>query len=186
MDKQLVTKKLQAKALNTQLVKLQQELEVVQKASGIDSYIAVKIEKNQSRFERTRVEDGADIATGLYFLGIEVTAKQEAVYIPLSIASGKKTAGFMYQIEGTGEGSVFRASVTSRGEGVSQVTVGTIVYTKIPTGKTAMFRIQAELKGKIGKTYKLIIYRLNYKLKLTDARYLQYVKELHSDSQKFS
>ena len=92
----------------------------------------------------------------------------------------------MYQIEGTGQSSISKTEIKVRGEGVSQVTVGTLVYAKIPAGKTALFEIQATIRGKISKVYKIVITRLNYKLKLSELRYEQYLKEIHSDSVKFS
>ena len=92
----------------------------------------------------------------------------------------------MYQIEGTGEGIITTADVTVRGEGISQVTLGTLLYAKIPVGNTATFRIQTTIRGKIGKSYKIIINRINYKLTLQDPRYQQYIKEIVSDSVKFS
>lgn len=117
---------------------------------------------------------------------IDIKAKKENVFIPINIASGKKTTGFMYQIEGTAEGQITSASVECRGEGVLQVTVGTILYTKIPQGKTATFRIQASVRGQMSKTYNIVINRINYKLAVTDGRYRQYIKPIPTDSVKLS
>ena len=186
MEKSSVSKKQLLKELDGQLKKLQGELVVVQKITGIDEYIQVKVKKDQARFERVRIEDGADKGIGKFFIQIDITAKLENVFIPISIASGKKATGFIYQIEGTAEGSIATANATCRGEGVTQVTLGTLLYAKIPPGKTASFRIQATIRGKIGKTYKITINRINYKLNLSDARYKQYIKEIVSDSVKFS
>jgi hypothetical protein len=172
--------------LTKEVTTLQAELAAVLKASGVDDYIAVKRGKNQGRFERIKIVNAPDKAIGHYFMTIDITAKKQTVVIPLSIASGKKPAGFSYHIEGTGEGTIARADVTVRGEGVTQVTVGTIVYAKIPTGKTGTFRVQAEIRGKIGKEYRLIIARINYKLAVTDPRYQQYLKELVSETVRFS
>lgn len=174
------------KELNSQLKTLQGELVNANKAEGKDDYITVKIKKDQARFERVKVEGAKDKALGNFFLMIEITAKKSDVFIPLSIASSQKPTGFMYQIEGTGEGSVSNASVTVRGEDVTQVTVGTLVYVKIPPTKIATFRILATIKGKVGKTYKITITRINYKLAITDPRYQQYLKPIVSDSVKFS
>jgi hypothetical protein len=186
MKKLSSAEKLVAKELNAQLAKLQAELLLVQKTAGLDEYIVVKRQDNQSRFERIRIKDQADKAVGHYLMMIEVTAKQKTVVMPLSIASGKKPTGFVYQIEGTGEGSLSTAQVSCHGEGITQITLGTIVYVKIPPLKTATFRIQIEIRGKLGKVYKLVIHRINYKLRVTDARYKQYVKEISSKSLKFS
>ena len=174
------------KDLNGQLKKLQDQLIVAKQVEGKDDYIAVKTLKDQARFERVTVEGEKDKAIGRFFMIIEITAKKENVFIPLSIASGKKTTGFMYQIEGTGEGSIMNADVTVRGDGVTQITIGTILYAKVPPGTKALFRIQTSIRGKLGKTYKIVINRINYKLAVTDARYKQYIKEIPSDSVKFS
>lgn len=174
------------KELNLRVTKLQKELTEVQKADDMNAYLMVKQRKSQSRFERVKVADGPDKGIGHYFMQLEITAAKETVVIPLSIASGKKVAGFMYQIEGTGEGSVSRASVEAKGDGVTQVTLGTLVYAKIPAHKTATVRIQTELRGNIGKVYACIFYRINYKLQVTDARYMQYTKEIHSETLRFS
>jgi len=186
MEKRVPTKKQQLKVLNDRIDVLQTELRKQNKAAGIDDYVIVKRTKNQSRFERIRMRGESDRAFGHYFMVLEITARKDSVFIPLSIASGKKPAGFMYQIEGTGEGAIKNAKVTVRGEGVTQVTLGTIVFAKIPPGLTADFTIQAAVRGKTGKIYKLIIHRINYKLHVTDARYRDYIKEIHSDSLKFS
>ncbi len=165
---------------------LQTELTRVLKASGVDEFIAVKRGKNQGQFKRVKTKGESDKGIGKFFMTIDITAKKQPVMIPLSIASGKKPTGFSYQIEGTGEGTIVRADVSCRGEGVTQITLGTIVYAKIPTGKIGTFRIQLEMRGKIGREYKFFIYRINYKLSVTDARYLQYLKEIHSTRVKFS
>lgn len=174
------------KELTAQLKVLQEKLVIANKLEGKDAYIDVKIAKNQARFKRIKKKDEEEKAIGNFYLAIDITAKQADVFIPLSIASGKKTAGFMYQIEGSAEGTIVTAEVKVRGDGVSQVTVGTLLYAKIPTGTTASFVIQATIRGRFGKVYKIVIARLNYKLSLSEARYQQYLKEIHSDQVKFS
>ena len=174
------------KDLSTQLKRLEEELVIANKAEGKDEYITVKLGKDQARFERVKVEGEKDKAFGKFHIMIEVTAKKSDVFLPLSIASGKKPTGFIYQIEGTAEGVITTADVTVRGDGVSQVTLGTLLYAKIPAGITATFRIQTTIRGKAAKTYKIIINRINYKLALTDARYQQYLKPIVSDSVKLS
>jgi hypothetical protein len=144
------------------------------KAINADPYIKVKTKKSQARFKRIKNPKGADTAIGNFLVEVEVTATQAEVYLPISIASGKKITGFMYQIEGTATGAISTASVESRGEGVTQVTVGTILYCKIPAGKTATFRIKLEIKGKVGKMYQVLINQINYKLSPTDARYKRF------------
>lgn len=186
MEKPAAEKKRLLKEANAELKKLQAQLVVAKKAEGIDDYITPKVKKSQARYEVTRKNGEPDKGVGKFFLQINITAKKETVYIPLSIASGKKVAGFMYLIEGTGEGLITTAEVDSRGEGVTQVTIGTLLFAKIPPGVTSEFRIQATVRGKKGKTYTITINRINYKLDLTDARYQQYLKQIVSDSVKFS
>jgi hypothetical protein len=170
------------KELNAQLKTLQAQLAEAHKLEGKDAYIVVKVGKNLARGERIKKKDAPDTVLGNFYIEIEVKAKEEDVYIPLSIASGRKVAGFMYQIEGTAAGSIVTASVKVRGNGVSQVTVGTLRYAKILSGKTASFEIRAVIRGTYGKSYKIVFTRLNYKLRLADARYQQYLKEIHSKS----
>lgn len=186
MEKISTENKKLLQALNTKLKDLQAQLVEANKLEGKDAFIDVRLEKNQARFKRVKRKDEEDTAIGMYFIEIHITAKQDTVFIPLSIASGKKTAGFMYQIEGTAPGSIASADVKLRGDGVSQVTLGTLFFAKIPTGKTGVFQIHATTRGNFGKEYKLVFTRLNYKLRLTDQRYLQYLKEIHSESVRFS
>lgn len=182
MEKASAGNKKLLKKLHAEIQRLQAELVHANKLEGKDTYIGVTVTKNQSHFQRISQKDEADKAVGTFYMKVDITAKQSVVFIPISIASGKKVAGFMYQIEGTAPGSIATADIKTRGEGISQVTLGTLLYAKIPTGKTASFQIRATIRGKIGKTYKIVFARLNYKLNLTDARYQQYLKELSSDS----
>lgn len=174
------------RALNAQIKVLQGELVHAQKLEGKDAYLTVKVDMNQARFERIKKKGVEDKAEGHFFLKLDVTAKQQEVFIPLSVASGKKTAGFMYQIEGTAEGSIVTTDIKVRGEGVTQVTVGTLLYAKIPASKTASFRVQVRIRGAFAKRYKIVFTRLSYKLSLADVRYQQYLKEIHSDNVLFS
>jgi hypothetical protein len=116
---------------------------------------------------------------------LDVTSKQGEVYVPLSIASGKKVTGFVYQIEGTGVGSLATADVEGKGAGVTQVTLGTLRYAKILQEKTASFRIQVDMKGKIGKEYSVLIHQINYKLSASDARYKKFVGGVRTLSLEF-
>lgn len=169
-----------------QIKVLQEKLIQAQKLEGKDDFIFVKIKKNQGRFKRIKKEDVADRAEGNFYMEIEIGAKQQDVFVPLSMASGKKVAGFMYQIEGTAAATIGSASVDVQGKGVLQVSVGTLRYAKIPAGSNALFEIRSVIKGSFGKTYKLVFTRINYKLTLSDARYQQYLKELHSEKISFS
>lgn len=172
------------KKLHAELKVLQEKLEEAHKLEGKDAYIDVRVKKNQARFEKIKQKDAKDMVLGKYYMDIDMVAKQETVFVPLSIASGKKVAGFMYQIEGTAPGSIVTADITVRGEGVTQVTLGTLLFAKIPAGKVGTFIIRATIRGVFGKGYKIVFTRLNYKLRLSDARYEQYLKEIHSESMR--
>ncbi len=172
--------------LNTELKTLEEQLVVAKQREGVDDYILVKSKKDQSRFKRVKVEEGKDKAFGQFLFIVNITAKKDTVYIPVSIASSQKPTGFMYYIEGTAAGSVVNGDVSVRGEGVTQTTIGTLVYATIPKGKTATFRLNITTRGQLGKEYKVIINRINYKLSLTDSRYQQYLKPIVSDPVKFS
>lgn len=185
MKKTATAKKKLLKELNVKIKSLQAQLVTANAFEGKDAYIDVKVKKNQGRFRRIKKKDQEDKAVGIFFLEINITAKQQEVFVPVSVSSGKKTSGFMYQIEGTAPGSIVTTDIKVRGEGVSLVTLGTLLYTKIPTGKTATFKIQATIGGKFNKKYKIVFTRLNYKLHMTDARYRQYLKEIHSDTVLF-
>ncbi len=182
MEKISAEDKKRIKGLSAEVKVLQEQLVRAQKLEGKDAYIEVEVKKKQARGERIKLEDATDKVIAKYLLELDITAKQQNVFIPLSIASGKKTAGFMYQIEGTAPGSIATAYIKTRGEGVTQVTVGTLLFAKIPAGKIATFQIHATVRGTYGKAYKIVFTRLNYKLQLTDARYQQYLKEIHSES----
>ncbi|MGB4076241.1 MAG: hypothetical protein WBK28_00865 [Minisyncoccia bacterium] len=146
----------------------------------------VRVQKTQARFKRIRVPKGPDIGAGEFFLLVDITAPKETVYIPLSIASGKKPTGFVYQIEGTAEGTIVTTDISCKGAGVTQVTLGTIVYSKIPAGKTATFRILVEMRGRVGKAYGIIISRIHYKQSPSDARYQKFPADIHSSTLKFN
>jgi len=145
----------------------------------------VHVDKTQSRFKRVRDGNGSRTGIGEFFLLLSITAKDTALYIPLSIASGKKPTGFVYHIEGTAEGMISTTDISVRGEGVTQLTLGTILYAKIPVGKTAVFRLLIEMRGKVGKTYGIVINRINYKHNPSDARYQKYLQEIPTKTVKF-
>ena len=146
----------------------------------------VRIQKSQTRFKRVRNPEGPDIGIGNFFLLIDITASLEDIYIPLSIASGKKTTGFVYQIEGTAQGSISTTDISCSGKGVTQVTLGTILYAKIPKGMTATFRIVIEIRGRMNNSYAIGINRIHYKYNPSDARYEKYLKEIRSTNLKLS
>jgi hypothetical protein len=173
------------KKLQQQVKNLQTQLEEINKVPDVDEHIQVKIQKTQAHFQRIKNPDGPDTGIGNFLLDIDITAKKEALYVPISVASGKKTTGFIYQIEGTGESSIVKAGISVKGQGTSQIKLGTISYCAIPAGKTATFRIQNEIKGQIGRSYKIVISQVSYKSKPSDARYQKLVKEISSKNLQF-
>jgi hypothetical protein len=172
--------------LNRQLSILKKRLAATTAVGGAQAHLSIKKQKSQARFTRVRKEGSQDGAIGHYFITLDITAQGETVYVPLTIATGKKTAGFMYQIESTAEASVARAVVDASGKGVTLITLGTLVYVKILARTTVEFRIQVDIRGKLGKQYRLNFYRMSYKHVLTEARYQAYEKPMYSDTLKFS
>lgn len=122
---------------------------------------------------------------GQFNLSLDISGLQDGVYIPLSLASGKKPTGFVYQIEGTAEGALATAKISCRGEGITQITLGTLRYAKIPAGKTAHFEMVFYIEGDYGKEYKVVINRINYKLEPSDARYKKIDAALETKTLEF-
>lgn len=172
--------KKRVKELTAQIKVLQEKLVHAKKAEGVDEYIAVTTSLNQAHADVVRQRGVADKFFGKFLIGLAITAKQTHVFIPLSVASGKKTAGFMYHIEGTAEGSIVSAEVRVRGKGVSQVKVGTLLYAKVLAGTMVSCELRITIKGSEKKTYSITITRINYKTQLSDTRYHQYLKEISS------
>ena len=148
--------------------------------------MVVDVKKNKAHFKRVRANKDKNTVLGSYLLHVFVAAKTSELFFPLSIASGKKTAGFMYYIEGTAESSVASATVEVTGEGVSVVTVGTIRYVKISPGKSATFILKIAVRGRYGEVYKVVISKMHYKLFLHEVRYRLFEKILPSVLLKFA
>ncbi len=139
-----------------------------------NEHLFFKIRESKAFLVKERDDSGRAVHHGQFTLYLDAIALQETIYIPLSIASGKKPTGFVYQIEGTGQGLISTTDISCKGEGITQVTLGTLLYVKIPMGKTATFKIFVDMKGSANKTYKVILNRINYKLDPSDARYKKY------------
>jgi hypothetical protein len=150
-----------------------------------DAFITVKVQKSQSRFKRIKNPGEKDTGQGDFFLLLDITATNEAVYIPLSIASGKKIVGFIYHIEGTGEGTIYTTDISCSGDGVTKITLGTLLYAKIPAGHTASFRLSIKIMGKTSKEYRVAINQISYKLDPSDARYKKLDTDISTKSVKF-
>lgn len=150
-----------------------------------DSYIRVVAKNTEERARRTKVINGPDPVTGKFWFEIAITAVSQAVYIPLSIASGKKVTGFVYQIEGTAQGFIATTDIACKGDDITQITLGTMVYCKIPAGIKATFRIRVEVRGQLGKSYKVAIRQICYKLDPGDARYQKIPQDIQTKMLKF-
>lgn len=136
-----------------------------------NEYIFFKVKESRAHFKEVRNAEGKRVGRGQFFLLVDIIALQGALYIPTSLASGKKATGFVYQIEGTAKGEIDTTSISAKGDGIAQVTLGTLVYTKIPQGKAATFQIVVDMVGSLNKTYQIVFNRINYKLDPSDARY---------------
>lgn len=154
--------------------------------STADAYLLIKVRDTEASFRRTRVPDGPDKVIGKFWFDIDVTATSRDIYIPTSIASGKKPTGFVYQIEGTVPGAIVTTDIECKGDGITQVLLGTIVYAKIPKGLTATFRIRIEMRGQVGKSYGTVLRQIHYKFDPGEARYLKLPQEIRSKMLKFS
>lgn len=147
--------------------------------------VRVKVQNREESARRIPDPTKPDTVHGKFWFTIDVTATDKDIYLPLSVASGKKPAGFMYQIEGTAPGAIKSTDIDAKGDGVLQVTHGTIVYVKIPVGRTATFKLRIEMRGALGKTYGINLYQIQYKLSPTDARYQKLPQSIKSKMEKF-
>lgn len=136
-----------------------------------DAHMHVQVVDSLGHYFETRDGAGQPIHHGQFNVSLAVSAQQGTVYVPTSLASSKKATGFVYHIEGTGEGNIATASLSCSGKEVSQITLGTLEYTRIPQGKTARFDLVISIEGSWGNMYRIVINRINYKLDPTDARY---------------
>lgn len=136
-------------------------------------------------YVETHDGQGSTISRGQFNLTLDITALLGTVYIPASIASGKKPTGFVYEIEGTGEGNIFTTSFKCSGVEVTQVMLGTLRYIKIPQGQTAKIEMIIIIDGRWGDSYRILITRVNYKLSPTDARYKKFDTSIISSELAF-
>lgn len=147
--------------------------------------VVIKVKDQQVSARRIPDPTKQDSVHGKFWFTIDITALAKDVYVPLSVASGKKPAGFMYQIEGTAPGTIKSTDISCKGDGILQVMHGTILYAKIPAGKTAMFKLRIEMRGALGKTYGITIYQIQYKWYPTDTRYQKLAQAIRSKMEKF-
>jgi len=150
-----------------------------------DAHVRVEVVESHAYYFETHDGTGKTTSHGQFNLRLALTARSGAVYVPTSLASGKKPTGFVYEIEGTGEGSINTASLSLEGNDSTQVTFGTLEYTKIPQGKTARFDMIISIVGSWGNVYRILINRINYKLDPTDTRYKKVVVQIGSTELTF-
>jgi hypothetical protein len=186
MKKLTPTERSTLSGMKAKLKSLQADLVEAKKREGIDDYLSARIAGTKTRFTRTKIESGPDRAVGEFRIILELTTKRAPVSIPLSIASGKTVAGFMYQIEGTGESSIASASVSIRTRGLTETSIGTLRYVTLPAGKKNELELTVTVRGKVGRQYQIVLNRINYKLTPADPRYQQYLKSLTSKPLKFA
>ena len=156
------------------------------KVTDLEQGISVRLQRTNAQFRKVHIQGGDDIGKGTFLFLLNITALSRDVYIPLSVASGKKPTGFIYQIEGTKEGMISSADISCEGREISQITLGTITYGKIPATKTGTLRIIIEMQGKLGGEYTVVLNRMQYKYNTSDARYLKLEENLRSESVSFS
>ncbi len=150
--------------------------------------MSVRIVRRQSHFYKNKLPKVAEYAgkgLGTYFLLFEIVAGPDALYIPISIATGRKSAGFLYVIEGNGTGTPTALIQGKGGKEISTVTSGSIVYTKIPAGKTATFIMNAEIVGELDRSYKIILNTISYKTNPNDYRYKKFQSDLGTEMLMF-
>lgn len=156
------------------------------KVGSTQTHILVKVRDTKESSRRERDPDGPDPVTGKFWFDIDITAIEKDIYLPLSIASGKKPTGFVYQIEGTAQGSILTTDIKCKGSGITQITLGTLLYCRIPAGMTGTFSIRVEMRGQLGKSYRVAIRQINYKLDPGDARYQKSSQDIYAKMLKFS
>ncbi len=150
--------------------------------------MTVRVVRTQSHFYKDKLprqEEYAGKGLGTYFLLFEITAGGEALYIPISIATGRKSAGFLYVVEGTGIGTPTVALLGKGGKDVTTVSSGSIVYTKIPPGRLASFVLNGEIMGELERSYRILVSTVSYKTNPNDFRYKKFQANLCTDTLEF-
>ncbi len=150
--------------------------------------MSVRVVRTQMHFYKDKLPRQAEYVgkgLGTYFLLFEITAGPDALFIPISIATGRKSAGFLYVVEGGGVGIPTALIQDKGGKEISIVTSGSIVYTKIPPGKTASFVLNAEIVGELERSYKLMVNTISYKTNPNDYRYKKFQSDLGTETLTF-
>lgn len=147
--------------------------------------ISVRLKEVKKSTHKIPNPDGPDPVQGKFWFTIDIQAGARDLYVPVSISSGKKPTGFSYQIEGTVQGSIKTASVECKGDGITQITHGTIIYAKIPAGLTASFKIRIEMRGTLNKSYRIVVHQLQFKFSPMDTRYQKLLLDIKGKMEKF-
>lgn len=151
----------------------------------VNPFIRVRVRSIKESARKIPVPEKPDPVLGKFWFDVDVSAGPRDVYVPLSVASGKKPTGFVYQIEGTTEGTISTTDISCEGDGITQVTLGTLLYAKIPALMTASFRIRIEMRGRLGKSYRVVLRQINFKLDPGDARYQKLPQDISGKMLKF-
>jgi hypothetical protein len=150
--------------------------------------MVARVVRTQSHFYKNKLPKLSEYegkGLGVFFLLFEITAGPQALHIPISIASGRKSAGFLYLVEGGSEGVSTAVIQAKGGKGVTTVTSGSVVYTKIPSGMTASFIVNAEIIGLLRENYKIVVSTISYKTSPNDFRYKKFQTALSTSDLPF-
>lgn len=151
--------------------------------------MSVSLVRTQAHFYDDKLpkkREFKELGLGRYFILFAVTAGHEVLHIPISIGTGKKFGGFLYHIEGSGVPKTTTADLeVKKGEGITTVVSGSVVYAKIPSGKTATVRINAEVVGDVGRAYAVTVSQISYKTTPHDYRYKKFATRIASDMLEF-
>lgn len=174
--------------LNEQLKSLQAQLAEINgtKISTTTPPVGVSLKKSTGSFKKLNNEDGSDDSgEGKYMLQIAVAAGSDDLYIPVSIATGRKSNGLIYQVEGS-ERAESTATVSCSGENSVVVTSGSLSYCKVPKGMTVSFKVLVSVVGELKEEYRVVLGHINYKLNPSDLRYKKFLlKDIRTKLLKF-
>jgi len=177
-------KKQLIQSLMEQVKALQSQVALIQKATSTAT-ISAHVQRTSESFNVLRDKYGnGDTGVGKYTLVLDITADKDTLYIPVSIATGRKSNGLIYQVEGS-ERATSTATVSCRGENAVIVTSGTLSYCKVPAFKTVSFRVFVTVTASLREEFTVAIGLINYKLNPSDVRYKKYVTDIRTKTLKF-
>jgi len=165
----------QIQILQQQLILLQKDNKVDDESEKVET-ISIKPGKTYESYRNGHINGVGSIRQGKYNIAFSVTSGDETLYVPTSFGSGT-TTGIVYEIEGSGEAEV-TSTVTCKGDGIKTSRVGSVLFCKIPPGKTADFKIVAQIAGEKGDEFSFVINRINYKTDPNRAKYTAYKTDM--------